>query len=244
MKLIKKLFLILVIGLTFSLFTGCMKLAKAENNVSVIEDTIPEEITVGDFDLSAIWLQVEFDNGTSGMIACDESMLVNYKLDHYLVPGEQFIRVKYHDCIVDFTVNLLEKYPDVNVNFVFGEEVLSSKTVEKHTSIGELPTAEVAGYRFDGWYLESFFKTLATPESVADGDTTIYGKFTPITYKVTFMYGDNTLEEGVIYKDCIYYFPPAQMTGKTFVGWFTSDGTEVTDKTVITGDLTVIAKFE
>ena len=133
MKIIKKIILVLLLVLTFTMFTGCIRLVKSEKTVSVIEDTIPTEVTVRDFDLSKIRLRVEFDNGTSGMVSLSESMLMNRKYTDLRTPGEKTIRVKYRDCVVDFQVELLEKYPDINVNFVFGEEVLSTKTIEKHT---------------------------------------------------------------------------------------------------------------
>lgn len=246
MKLIKKIVLVLVLVLTFTMFTGCIRLVKSEKTVTVIEDTIPTEITVKDFDLSKIRLHVEFDNGTSGMVSLDESMLVNDKLSDILVVGERTIRVKYRDCMVDFKVNLLEKYPDVNVKFVFGEEELSSKTLEKHTKVGELPVPEKEGYRFDGWYLESFFQTLVTPDTVIDDACNIYGKFTPITYTVRFLFGEENkvLEEKVLFNDKIYFLPEAFQSGKEFDGWYTESGTKVTLDTVITGDLVVNARFK
>ena len=245
MKIIKKIILVLLLVLTFTMFTGCIRLVKSEKTVSVIEDTIPTEVTVRDFDLSKIRLRVEFDNGTSGMVSLSESMLMNRKYTDLRTPGEKTIRVKYRDCVVDFQVELLEKYPDINVNFVFGEEVLSTKTIEKHTEIGALPTPELEGFRFDGWYEENFFKTPVTANTVIHGEGNIYGKFTRITYKVTFNYGyDNlTLEENVLFDDAIYFIPEASQEGKTFVGWFTEDGKQVTLETIVKGNLTVTAKF-
>ena len=244
MKFVKKIIFVLILFFTFTMFTGCIRLVKSEKYVEVIEDTIPQEVTVKDFDLTKIKLHVDFDNGTSGMVSLDESMLVNDKLSNILTPGEKTIRVKYRDCMVDFKVNLLEKYPDINVNFVHGTEVLGSKVIEKHTAIGELPTYELEGYRFDGWYLESYYKTKATAESIIDAEGSIYGKYTPITYTVTFNNGEQVIEEKVLYNDSIYYLPEVALEGKTFDGWYTSDGTKVTLETVVKGDLVLTAKFK
>ena len=75
-------------------------------------------------------------------------MLVSTTLEDLRKPGKHNVRVNYKDAYVHFDLEVLEKYPDVNVEFVWGDEVLEEKIVEKHKALGTLPTPEKEGYRF------------------------------------------------------------------------------------------------
>lgn len=96
-----------------------------------------------------------------------------------------------------------------------------------------LADPEWTGYYFDGWYTDADYSAgskVTTIPAGSTGDITLYAKWTPFIYHVSFDAngGEGTMDK---IKDCefgkIYTFPANQFTreGYTFVGWCNySDG--------------------
>lgn len=114
------------------------------------------------------------------------------------------------------------KYKDVTVTYMAGDEVYSKKTVTNGTKIPR-SSGERHGYIFEGWFKDSELLTPFDFNTPVDGDVTIYGKWTPITYTMVFepnggigeplrisaMFGEST-----IMPECTFTYQ-----GKGFVGW-------------------------
>lgn len=237
----KKIICSIITIFMLTLLVGC-RMVKSEEIVRVKEDTIPTEVTGADLDISKIMLDITFEDGTKALRKLDESMLVSATVEDLRKPGSHDVRVNYRDAYLHFDLEVLEKYPDVKVKFMWNDELIEERTVEKHQKIGDLPEFNKEGYRFDGWYLESFCQTLATAETPAEinenGEVIIYAHATPITFEVTFKYSTLTVVEKVLYGDKIYYFPNFYVSEEMRDGYY-SGNTKVDENTIVTSDMTV-----
>ena len=147
-------------------------------------------------------------------------------------------------------------------------------TVTYGQPVGELPTAELTGYIFDGWYTED--GKLGAPEgekitadTVVSTDTiirvgddksemaiTLYAWYQPVSVKLTFDPTPGTLEQptswDVVYDapyDSIGDFPIPARTGYNFLGWYfdledTESKLQGTDRCKLVEDTTVYAAWE
>ena len=147
-------------------------------------------------------------------------------------------------------------------------------TVTYGQPVGELPTAELTGYIFDGWYTED--GKLGAPEgekitadTVVSTDTiirvgddksetaiTLYAWYQPVSVKLTFDPTPGTLEQptswDVVYDapyDSIGDFPIPARTGHNFLGWYfdledTESKLQGTDLCKLVEDTTVYAAWE
>ncbi len=143
---------------------------------------------------------------------------------------------------------------DQNVEFSFsvdGENYATiTVTEEDKIQLPEAPTKE--GYAFDGWYLDKdVWKQPFTADSSLDisaGDMSVYAKFTPIAYSISYEMDGGTHNNPATYTiESSFEFANAQKAGYTFLGWYT-DATYTTQIKSIsagtTGDMTLYAKFE
>lgn len=108
-----------------------------------------------------------------------------------------------------------------------------------------LPTAELANKIFDGWYTSGGTKIDGT-EPITQ-DTTYYARYLT-KYTVTFDAGDGTASFGskeVGDGKPVGELPTAENPGYVLGGWFTDNTwtTEVTENTIITGDVTFVANW-
>ena len=78
------------------------------------------------------------------------------------------------------------------INYVFPEEVNQTKdsTETIQTETYSLPTIDVDGYRFMGWYTEETFENEITSIDNPTADVTVYAHYEKIYY-ATFDFGDN-----------------------------------------------------
>jgi len=108
-----------------------------------------------------------------------------------------------------------------------------------------------AGYKFEGWFTASTGGTEVTEDRVYTANTTIYARWTLITYTITFdlngVTGSNVPAPAVTGTGAkLASLPtPATRSGYTFGGWYTdaSEGERVTTSTVFDGDKTVYARW-
>ena len=145
-------------------------------------------------------------------------------------------------------------YSKSNINYVLygGENADSNPAIyyEGKETI-TLADATKTGYRFDGWYLEDTFTTKVTSIStIQTGDITLYAKFVPQEYTITYELNGGTNGAGnpatYTYGTGVSSFADATRTGYTFGGWY-SDAAFTTKVTSIsataTGTITLYAKF-
>ena len=67
-----------------------------------------------------------------------------------------------------------------------GKISFKQKTVEYKKAIGELPMAKASGYKFNGWYTKKGNRVTTRTKVVVKGSITLYAKWTPTSYKVSF----------------------------------------------------------
>lgn len=122
----------------------------------------------------------------------------------------------------------------------------------KETTI--LPTIETPvkkGYVFDGWCTDAQCENSFTSDKVPTEDITLYAKWKPAVYTVTFnVNGGNELENNkkkVTYKETYGDIPELVRDGYAFLGWYTEaeGGERVTaeDKVLITTNVTLYAHW-
>ncbi len=91
----------------------------------------------------------------------------------------------------------------------------------------ELPEPQREGYSFDGWYLEPTFETSANFMVLSNQDRTLYAKWVPNLYTVTFdSNGGSEIDPISDYYDVLFEAPeqPVKL-GYDFVGWYLDDDT-------------------
>ena len=96
-----------------------------------------------------------------------------------------------------------------------------------------LPVMSVSGYIFEGWCIDSACATepIKRIDPTFYGDYTLYPKLTPRTYSIT-LYDDaagypKTIE---VTFGTIYNLGVPTQQGKTFKGWYTASGVQMTDE--------------
>lgn len=121
--------------------------------------------------------------------------------------------------------------------------------------IGTLPTPERTGYTFGGWYTDNdTFQNTLTSNKVPNDGITLYAKWVPNEYIVTFHVngGDELAAEEqskvVVYNETYGELPEPVRTGYGFNGWYTAaeGGTEIksTDVAAITDAQTLYAQWK
>ena len=117
----------------------------------------------------------------------------------------------------------------------------TSKTVTFDGTYGDLPTPELAGYTFNGWYTSSSYTTQVTSDTKVSitANQTLYAKYTANQYTVTFNANGgsvSTTSKKVTYDSTYGDLPTPTRTGYTFAGWYTatSSGTQVLADTKVT----------
>lgn len=141
---------------------------------------------------------------------------------------------------------------------------VATLTVNYGDRITSLPTVELSGYQFDGFYEEGdtgFILHENMMVLIEEPTLVLEAHWTSNTYVLTFNAGSGTItptEEGetpsntytydVSYNRAIGYLPSATWAGHTFNGWYTAQtgGDKITAETVYTtrGNSTVYARYD
>ena len=154
----------------------------------------------------------------------------------------------------DGICDVCEMQLEYKITYLDGKKSMSLKP-NKYSMLGSginLPTATKDHYEFVGWYADKeLTEAVTTLDTTKGGDITLYAKFTPITYTITYNLGGGTNAEGNP-TTCTAddKFPIALQDptrdGYVFLGWFTDNMltepiTEIT-KSKISG-LTLYARW-
>lgn len=127
-----------------------------------------------------------------------------------------------------------------------GEVSVDSKEVTYDKPVGKLPTPVRTGYTFEGWYDESGNPVDEKTVYTTAGDSVYTAKWTANTYTITLDPNGGSVSpkslEGT-YGEEIGKLPTPTKKGYTFRGWYNADGTKVTDRTIVNGDMTLTAKW-
>ncbi len=147
----------------------------------------------------------------------------------------QMLRAENHTLYAKWTAN---KYL-IKFNTNNGEEI-EEKEVTYNEKIGELPIAKKEGYTFSSWYKDSKLTEEITSDDIYKytSSITLYAKYTPNEYLITFDSVDGTLTSQsntkVVTYDSEYgELPSAIKTGYTFIGWFNSDNEEIKSSDIV-----------
>jgi len=134
-----------------------------------------------------------------------------------------------------------------------GEVNPGSLSVIYNTEVGTLPTPTKTGYDFDGWYSAISGGVKYTDETVYTDvvDITLYARWTPIKYTITFEVDclDGTVNPTsklVAYKDTVGTLPTPKRAAHEFKGWYSAGGERYTAATIyeIEGPITLYARWE
>ena len=155
--------------------------------------------------------------------------------------------------LADFTVSFNQNLDGVTV-----QDLPPVQTIAENNTVIEPPNPSAAGYAFGGWYksencLDTEKYDFTTP--VTSGFT-LYAKWTPITYTVTFDLQDTSItttipDQTVTHGATVAAPDPApSKTGYTFGGWYKEPTcatefkfTDKTDADTVTSNITLYAKW-
>ncbi|MBR6072486.1 MAG: InlB B-repeat-containing protein, partial [Acholeplasmatales bacterium] len=131
---------------------------------------------------------------------------------------------------------------DVNVQ---GESI-PSVTIEKGTTV-YLPTLDIDGYRFDGWYSDILYHTAFNPSTIINEDTIIYANYVK-QYTITYQDKDGNViatkkvDENTAFGEVATVSAP-YVEGYLFDYW-TNNENEFTDTDDITSDVVLKAHYK
>ncbi len=155
------------------------------------------------------------------------------------------------ECVSLFSCG--KKVENFELSFnVDGENYATITTTGTETiQIPENPSKD--GYTFDGWYWDKdVWSKPFTANSLLDApissDMSVYAKFTPIAYSISYEMDGGTHNNPATYTiESSFEFADAQKAGYTFLGWYTDAAYTTQIKSIsagTTGDMTLYAKFE
>lgn len=117
-----------------------------------------------------------------------------------------------------------------------GELKETQKVVPYGQPYGQLPVPTLEHCAFNGWYIENENgeSIRVTEDMIVTGDQTLHASWQIRTYILKFDANGGTVSESerkVYTDDPIGELPVPTRVGHSFAGWFTADGTRVTDGT-------------
>lgn len=124
---------------------------------------------------------------------------------------------------------------------------ISPAPVEHGTKVSAPASPSEYGYNFEGWYTDANGNNPFNFDTPITTDITLFAKWTPKSYKVTFKTDKDTPyhEQSVAYKNFATKPSAPGKTGYIFDGWYKDE--DCHDKfnfgTAITGDITLYAKW-
>lgn len=130
------------------------------------------------------------------------------------------------------------------INYVDGESVLASVTVEKGATVEPYDAPEKDGFNFNGWYLSGLEFDFTTP---IESDLTLIADWSEIEkvfHQVNFDFDNGELVYSIFIEEGSFAVAPEdpQKDGFIFVGWFNGED-EFDFLTPITKSVDLIAKW-
>ena len=216
--LICSLLILLIIFLV-----GCKNNQTKVTSVEVIEASIPKEVTYDDFDISDIKLLVISDDGADEIVSVTKDMLSSDALDKLKESGVHYIYIKYGGKIAIATITILDKYPNVLVNFdSCGGSSVKRQVVEKY-SLALRPNDPIkAGYNFVGWFTDAeLLNQFSFGQKITD-NITLYAGWEAVNNVIKFnTNGGNPIENIEVATGDMLILPSDPIRdGYTFDGWY------------------------
>lgn len=221
---------------------------KIESSVSKIVIATPAEKTeykVGEsLDTTGLTLKVTYNTGDTKTVS--SGFTAKYDFSE---AGDKTVTITYDG--KSTTYNATVNYSAFIITFDAGDGVceVANKKVKYESAYGVLPTAEKAGYTFDGWVMADGTVIDSTSIVMITENTTVYATYSNASYIITFdaVYGTCDVEnKKVKYGSAYGVLPDAEREGYIFHGWCLQGGTEIssTDIVTLTADTTVYALWE
>lgn len=92
--------------------------------------------------------------------------------------------------VIEIPFNTIEGYHERSAYHItfhtLGGTSVSNFTRYENESLGTLPKTYKDGFKFKGWYKDSEYHTLATPEEIVLGNMSLYAKWEPVTLDYVF----------------------------------------------------------
>lgn len=221
---------------------------KIESSVSKIVIATPAKKTeykVGEsLDTTGLTLKVTYNTGDTKTVS--SGFTAKYDFSE---AGDKTVTITYDG--KSTTYNATVNYSAFIITFDAGDGVceVANKKVKYESAYGVLPTAEKAGYTFDGWVMADGTVIDSTNIVMITENTTVYATYSNASYIITFdaVYGTCDVEnKKVKYGSAYGVLPDAEREGYIFHGWCLQGGTEIssTDIVTLTADTTVYALWE
>ncbi len=221
---------------------------KIESSVSKITIATPAEKTeykVGEsLDTTGLTLKVTYNTGDTKTVSSGFTAKYDFS-----AAGDKTVTITYDG--KSTTYNVTVNYSAFIITFDAGDGVceVANKKVKYESAYGVLPTAEKAGYTFDGWTMADGTVIDSTSIVTITENTTVYATWSNASYIITFdaVCGTCDVEnKKVKYGSAYGVLPDAEREGYIFHGWCLQNGTEIssTDIVTLTADTTVYALWE
>ena len=144
------------------------------------------------------------------------------------------------ECYVSFEKDMKKITFDNN-----GGRGCVSGSIQKGQSYGYLCTPSKDNYTFDGWYTSKTYETKIESTDIVKNDITLYAKWEPVTYTLTYNTdgGTSCSKKSIKYGETYGALCSTSKNGHTFLGWYDENNNQVTSSTIMTKDTTLTAKW-
>lgn len=229
------------------MLSGCFTYSPKATSIEIMESTIPNEVTIEDFNLSDIKIIVNKIDGAIEIISVTKDMLSDEALEKLTKSGTHYIYIRYSGKLALATITLLEKYPNVLVTFdSLGGSSVKRQVVEKN-SLALRPTDPTRnGYIFTGWYVDSALQYQFSFSYPISENTTLYAGWEAISNVVKFeTNGGSAINDIGVKTGDAFKLPEAPIKeGYTFEGWYLDKAlTKPYQLATITESITLYAKW-
>ena len=186
---------------------------------------------------------------------------VGYVFDGWYINGEKVTEIKAHTLAGDITVVAQLKPIAYTITYVGADGLMPEGTKYTYTVEDEatvaLPTIEIAGVTFNGWFTDSAFAesskiTEITLDMANPQNISVYLSVDMTKYNISYVYPDGIDVTGIVNPNPSWYADAVQVTledvtldGYKFEGWYKEATLEnaITSTEGLTGDITVYAKL-
>lgn len=241
------IFLLIIICFSINFF-GCFSYSLRAESIVVDETTIPDEITVDDFDLEKIKLLVTRVDGSIDSISLTEDMISAESLKKLDKSGIHNIYIRYDDKLTIMTIKLVDKYSNVTVYFnTNGGNKISAQSIEKNSKAFRPINPVKLGYTFGGWYLDKDFNEEFLFSTSIKENITLYAKWTEAINRITYITnGASSIPDSLVKTGEKLFEIIPNREGYAFDGWYLDE--ELTKKydynDIVKTSFSLYAKWE
>ena len=143
-------------------------------------------------------------------------------------------------CFVSFEKDMKKITFDNN-----GGAGCDSVSIQNGQTYGNLCTPSRNNYTFVGWYTNKAYETKIESTDIVNDDITLYAKWEPVTYTLTYNTdgGTSCSNKSIKYGETYGTLCSTSKNGHTFLGWYDENNNQVTSSTIMTKDTTLTAKW-